>query len=648
VKKCACRAFRLFIFIVALLSCLPVFGEPAPSASGKVSKVLRIGVGRNNPPYSFVDKGKIVGFWVDLARETALVLGYDPEIRIDVWDTVKGDIEAGRLDVAAAMADTPERRPAFAFSLPISMITYALWTRKDSSIASTADLSGKAVVVQRGSTMADRLGKASPPMDLSLVQDDVDALVLLDSGRYDAAILPMAQGLFYAQELGLEHVRALPEALLSVDQCFAVAKGNERLVRELDSGLEILKQSGSFKAIRAKWLGIYAKKATRRTVWRLVLGLSIVASLFLIALALALALRRTVKLRTAELSANERKYRVLVESLPQMIFVKDRDSTFLSCNGRFAESLGIGPDEIAGKSDFDFYPPELAAIYREGDRSAIESGASAEFVEHWPGASGETWIYTVKTPIRDSSGEVVGVIGIFWDISDRKRLEEEKERRLEEKEMLLHEVNHRVKNNLQLINAIIRLELGQRSSPELVKFVVDTTSRISSISTIHEMLYASDDMTEIPVGDYLRKIAFNLIETYSPPQRSIEMSVDAGDLRLDLNRMVSFGLISNEMITNSLKYAFEGRPKGRIAISMARDEETGELLFDYADDGVGLPLDFDMGNVHSLGMVFIRSLVDQLDGEVTIRSEGGLEYGLRFGVDGSRRRCLTERTGAKA
>jgi two-component sensor histidine kinase len=214
--------------------------------------------------------------------------------------------------------------------------------------------------------------------------------------------------------------------------------------------------------------------------------------------------------------------------------------------------------------------------------------------------------------------------------------------------MLLHEVNHRVKNNLQLINAIIRLELGERPSADLAKFVVDTTARISSISTIHEMLYATDDMLEIPVGDYLRKIANNLVETYSAPQRAIEISVEAADLRLDLNRMVSFGLIANEMITNSLKYAFSGRPSGKIRISMARDGETGDLLFEYKDDGVGLPRDFDVAKVRSLGMVFIRSLVDQLEGEVTMRSKGGLAYGLRFGPAGSRRRCLTERTGAKA
>jgi len=616
-------------FLTAILLAFVTLSPAAGQERASAGKTLRIGVGRSNPPFSYVDGGKAVGYWVELVEETASVLGYAPEVTADVWDKVKVDVAKGRLDVAASMADLPERSSTYEFTVPVSTYSYALWVRRGSAIRSIADLRGKSVVLQRGSAMADREEILSSGALLSLVPEDADALVLLDSGRYDAAVLAMAQGLYYARKLKLANIRPLPEIALTVDQCFAVAKGNERLARELDAGLNILKQSGRLEEIYSKWLGIYERPLPVRAPLWLVVVLAIAGLLLVLAFCFVLALRRTVRLRTAELAANERKYRVLAESLPQMIFLKDRDSTYRSCNRRYAEALGIEPDDIAGKTDYDFYPRELADKYRADDKAAMDSPGPIDIVEHWERPGIDTSINTVKTPIRDQDGKVAGVVGIFWDVSDRLRLEEETRRNLREKEVLLHEINHRVKNNLQLINAIIRLELDEAPSPEVEKFVMDTTARISAIAAVHEMLYASDDLAQIRVDDYLHHIVRGLLDTYSRPDRKVEISVDAEDIRLDLSRMVSLGLIANEMITNSLKYAFEGRDSGRIEIRMAR--EGGWFIFRYEDDGVGLPVDFDERGRKSLGMVFIDSLAKQLDGKVAMRSEGGLEYELRFG-----------------
>ncbi len=131
-----------------------------------------------------------------------------------------------------------------------------------------------------------------------------------------------------------------------------------------------------------------------------------------------------------ELANSERKYRILTESLPQMIFIKDRESKYLSCNRRYATSLGIRPEEIVGKDDFAFYPREFADQYREGDRSVMKSGTAVDFIEKWSGLGGESWVNTVKSPIWDEKGEVIGVIGILGDVSERLRLQKEQERSL--------------------------------------------------------------------------------------------------------------------------------------------------------------------------------------------------------------------------
>ena len=600
-------------------------------------RVLRIGVGRSNPPYSFIENGRIVGFWVDLAREAAQVLGYTPDIKADVWDDVRDDVLAGKLDVAASMARTPEREASFGFSLPVSEMTYSIWVPNASRDKSLADLEGKTVIVQRGSMMADHMAGSSRTMAFSFVDDDADAIVLLNSGRYDAAILPLAQGYYFARTLKLDGVRPLTGEVYSVGSCFAVAKANQQLALELDAGLKVLKENGRYQALYAKWLGIYEKPLPSRVVGFLLAGLGLVAFFFLLSLAFVLTLQRTVKQRTAELASNERKYRTLVESLPQMIFVKDRRSVYISCNRRYASSLGIDPDVIAGKDDYAFYPRELAEQYRAGDQSVMTSGTATDFVERWPGPGGDTWINTVKAPIRDKRGEISGVIGIFWDISDRMRLEadrmrleEERERSLKEKEILLNEVNHRVKNNLQLISAMLRLESDGTSNAEVARFVKDTLSRIGSIATIHEMLYITDNVSEIAVAEYMREIGRNLADMYSSPDTVVRIEVEAGNLRMDLNRMVPLGLLTNEMLTNSLKYAFPGKDAGRIVISMSGGAPTGQFVYRFTDDGVGLPQGFAPAQSKSLGMVFIHSLAKQLGGELTISSEGGLRYELRF------------------
>lgn len=611
---------------------LPSGSRRVPTARAVGGRALRIGVGRNNPPYSYVLGGAAVGCWVDLAREAAEAAGYSAEFKAELWEDVRQDLLAGRIDVAAAMADSPERGEGFSFTQPIASTAFALWVRAESDIRGLADLGGRTVAVQRGGAMAYRMSSLVPEALVSFVPEDADALVLLDSGRYEAAVLPFSQGIYFAQRLKLKNVRPLPESIVSVEQRLAVSRGGAALARELDGGLEALRRSGRLEALDAKWLGPYGRLPPRLAPAWLLAALATLVSLLVLALVFVVVLRREVLRRTRELSMNEGKYRVLIESLPQMIFVKDRSLRFVSCNRRFADSLGLSPEEIVGKDDYDLYPRAMADRYRAGDRAVLDSGGDMDLVERWPGPKGEIWVDMAKAAVRDEAGGVTGVVGIFWDVSERIRMEEETRRSLREKELLLHELNHRVKNNLQLINAIIRLELDETPSPELERFVRDTASRISSIAAVHEMLYSSGDLAEIGVEGYLRYIVRGLQATYSRPDRRVDFQVDASGIRMDLSRMLSLGLMANEMITNSLKYAFEGRSEGRISIAMARDSEA--YVFRYEDDGVGLPLDFDEGRGRSLGMMFIKSLTRQLDGEVSMsRGAGGLAYELRFAAE---------------
>ena len=497
------------------------------------------------------------------------------------------------------------------------------------------DLQGKQIAALRGSVFTTDFISYTASFGVScniLYTEDNEAVMrAITRGDAVAGVCIYSLG----NELAKKYAVAItPISFSPMALEFAVAKGkNADLIAGIDGLMAPMVGDPNSFYSRSYREWTLPSSATSIPIW-IAWGLVGLIALGFFLIAWTFVLRRAVKQRTGELAKNEHKYRTLTESLPQMIFMKDPDSVYVSCNGHYAASLGIEPEDIVGKDDYAFYPRELAESYREGDRSVIKSGASATVVERWLRSGGETWVNTVKAPIWDEGGKIAGVIGIFWDVSDRIRLEKDRERSLREKEILLQEVNHRVKNNLQLISAMLRLEADESAGPEVENFVKATMSRITSIAVIHEMLYIKDDVAEIAIADYLREIGQNLAGMYSMPGRAVGIEIEAGDLRLDLNRMVPLGLITNEMMTNSLKYAFPGRESGTIAIAMSVDEASGQYVYGFMDDGIGLPASFDEAPAKRLGLTFIHSLALQLGGSITMKSGRGLEYELRFPVAG--------------
>jgi two-component sensor histidine kinase len=274
------------------------------------------------------------------------------------------------------------------------------------------------------------------------------------------------------------------------------------------------------------------------------------------------------------------------------------------------------------------------------------------------------WFLTRAAPMFNSTGQVIRWVGTNTDIDDQRRdqearkhaeqdrmrlvqqlqalnvdLEErvhnrtsELSRTLKEREVLLQEVHHRVKNNLQVISSLINMQVRQVTDAPTRDALEECKTRVEAIALIHEKLYQSTDYARIPFSEYARTLVMSIFQTMGVSQDSITMHIDIDTLSLTVDKAIPCGLILNELITNALKHAFPEGRGGSIQVTL-RIAPSGEVTLLVADDGVGLHAAFEVTSRKSLGMDLVSTLVEQLDGRLEIIRQGGTMFSVTFSTD---------------
>jgi two-component sensor histidine kinase len=215
------------------------------------------------------------------------------------------------------------------------------------------------------------------------------------------------------------------------------------------------------------------------------------------------------------------------------------------------------------------------------------------------------------------------------EIAHRMRAEDELKASLREKEALLQEIHHRVKNNLQVICSLLNLQSRSIEDQDTVQMFRESHDRVRSMALIHEKLYRSEDMAKVDFGDYLRNLTSHLVRSYRAESNQVRLCVTADDVPLTIEKAVPCGLITNELISNALKHAFPSGRDGEIHVTL-RTEDDQRLTLSVADNGVGLPADTDFDAAETLGLQLIKVLTNQLGGTVEVHS--GRENGTRVSV----------------
>jgi PAS domain S-box-containing protein len=302
------------------------------------------------------------------------------------------------------------------------------------------------------------------------------------------------------------------------------------------------------------------------------------------------------------------------------IVVWDPEFKITRFNQAFEYLTGYRSEEVLGKKLEVLFPKESI------DRSA----KAIERV-----LSGERW-ESVEIPILRKDGKVrialwnsaniyeagkmVATIAQGQDITVRKEAEDRIKASLKEKDILLREIHHRVKNNLQIICSLINLQSGYVKDKETVGIFRDCQNRVKTMALVHEELYRSDDFSRIEFGEYIRRFADHLIISYGSDYSRIKINVETKGVFLDISSAISCALIMNELVSNSLKHAFKDKA-GEIFIGLHMEEDQcgeGEkkVVFTVSDNGVGLPPDLDFRNTTSLGFQLITALTEQLSGTI--------------------------------
>jgi two-component sensor histidine kinase len=218
------------------------------------------------------------------------------------------------------------------------------------------------------------------------------------------------------------------------------------------------------------------------------------------------------------------------------------------------------------------------------------------------------------------------------EIGERRRAEEQLTASLKEKEVLLTEIHHRVKNNLHVISSLLSLQSRTLSNPEALSVFTDSQNRVRSMALVHEKLYQSSDLARIDFGAYVRELASHLFRVYHDQAEAIPLRINAKGVFLTIERAIPCGLIASELLSNALKYAFPAGRSGEIAVDLAM---TGEVTctMTIRDNGVGLPAEVDYRHPTSLGLRIVNTLTEQLGGTITLASNGGATFTLAFPIE---------------
>ena len=622
------------LILAALLFVVPAGRLPAQTTPDSLP--LRVAYDDNYPPYSFKSaSGENQGIIPDQWKEWSSATGRPVTLLPMKWDDCITVMEAGGADVLDSVFETAERKKTYDFLPPYAVIKVPVFIHESiSGISDPKDLRGFRVAVKAGDASITELRKSG--IDDLVEYPDYEAIV---KAAADSAVKifcidkPPAQYYLYKYKLDRSFRSAID--LYTGEFHRAVRKDRKPLpdgsdlYAVLKAGFDSI-PAAKYRDIERRWFGSAIDSHLDPAVIMAVGGS--VAFLVCILAAFTLILRKQVAGKTRELSekaadleASERKNRAFIQTLPDLFIIMDRECRYIECKTANPELLERPESDLLGRTPEEMgFNPGFVALLLSSVRQALD-GDEVVVCEYELDVIAGKRHFEARIVKMDKDKALV----IVRDITAKTIAERKIKDSLLEKEILLKEVHHRVKNNMQVVSSLIQLQASTLRHEEDRLLLSETQQRIKTMAQIHESLYRSDDLGSIDAASYIGAIVEDLKLAYMDTSGSVRIDLELESAECSMDEAVPLGLIVNEIVSNSFKYALSGR-KGAAMTVLFRKNADGKQLLAIGDNGPGLPEDWEAKANSTLGLTLVKLLAAQLKGELTITRTNGTRMELVF------------------
>ncbi len=661
--KFQCRILPFILFVILSLCFFAWADEPLDPVNRqdwltqeerawlKDHPVIRLAPDPHYPPIEYFDEvGVYRGITADYVALAEEMLGIRFEIvRLDNWKAVIDAAKSRTIDVIGAAVPTPERSDYLFFSRIYLVIPAVIVVRDEVRQSLTLDqLSGMRVLIVAGTALDEYVRSRNPDVQIDAVPNVQTGLRKLSFGMADAMAVDIATATYFIQREGITNLRISSELNDFTKLAFGLRNDWPELRTIFDKVLDRIPPKKN-QQIYDKWINLKRdSQYMRKEFWYILIASTGLALLLVVgvltwnrslkkqvsrktaALAHELAERKTAE---TALQESEQRFRNIFENAVVGLYRTTPAGGILMANPMLIHLLGFDSFDDLAERDLEEEGYEPAYPRNEFKNQMERFGEVHGLESAWKRKDGTTiFLRESARAVRDDDGKILYYEGTVEDITERKRAEEAVSNSLKEKELLLKEIHHRVKNNLQIISSLLNMQSRHITDPDALAMFQDSRNRIRSMALVHEKLYRSSDLAHIDFHAYIKTLAHDLFQMHRVHPGDISFIVKVDNIYLNVDLAVPVGLIITELLTNALKHAFSAdwKDEKRIAISLSKSQK-GEISLVVSDNGVGLPEEIDPQKSQSLGLQLVSIIGEgQLEGDIHVDRSHGTEYRIAF------------------